>query len=598
MYKLRDYQQEAVETAIDWLKKSKEPGLIEAYTAAGKSMIVAEIARIVTGMTGKKVLVLQPNKELLQQNAAKYRLTGEPCSVFSASAGSKSVRNNVVFGTALSVKNQLDSFCEKFCLVILDEADASLTPSILAIIASIRAKNPNLRILGLTSSPYKLGHGYIYQIDINDKPMPEDRAKAPFFGKQIVHISGRDLLDAGYVSPVVIGAINESYDTSDLEVNSMGKFTSDSVDRAFTGHGRKTSRIIADVIEKSQDRLAVMIFAATQQHCEEVMASLPPDISACVTDKTSSKDRERIVQDFKLGAIKYLVNVNIFTRGFDNPDIDVIALLRATESSALLHQIIGRGVRISTNKKDCLLLDYAGNIDNHHPDGDLFKPVIKTWKSKGESEPIIAICPDCSTENEFTPRKNEEGFKHDEHGYFIDLTGERITTEHGDMPAHMGRRCYGQQLIKGQFYRCSYRWSFKPCPECNAENDIAARYCIECKAEIVDPNEKLIADFRARKRDPYQTQCDKVISWEQRKTLSKAGQEMLVVDFLTEYRKVTAYYQIQSGNAFFIKQYEALLKSTMGGHKMPKTITYRKDKDSGFYRVLAYNQPVDGVDGN
>lgn len=598
MYILRDYQTQAVETAIDWLKKSKEPGLIEAYTAAGKSMIVAEIARIVTGMTGKKVLVLQPNKELLQQNAAKYRLTGEPCSLFSASAGSKSVRHNVVFGTALSVKNQLDSFCEKFCLVILDEADASLTPSILSIIASIRAKNPNLRILGLTSSPYKLGHGYIYQLDINDKPMPEDKAKAPFFGKQIVHISGRDLLDAGYVSPIVIGAINESYDTSRLEVNSMGKFTADSVDRAFIGHGRKTSRIIADVIEKSQDRLSVLVFAATQQHCDEVMASLPPDISACVTDKTSSKDRERIVQDFKLGAIKYLVNVNIFTRGFDHPEVDVIALLRATESSALLHQIVGRGVRISPNKRDCLLLDYAGNIDNHHPDGDLFKPVIKTWKSKGESEPIIAICPDCNAENEFTSRKNEEGFKIDENGYFIDLAGERITTDHGAMPAHYGRRCYGQQLIKGQFYRCEYRWTFKPCPECEAENDIAARYCIECKAEIVDPNDKLIADFRARKRDPYQTQCDKVISWEPRKSLSKAGHEMLVVDFVTEYRKVTAYYQIQSGNAFFIRQYEMFLKATNGGDVMPESLTYRKDKDSGFYRVLAYNQPVDGIDGN
>lgn len=595
MYKLRDYQQDAVNVAIDWLKKSKEPGLIEAYTAAGKSIIVAEIARIVTGMTGKKVLVLQPNKELLQQNAAKYRLTGEPCSVFSASARSKSVRHNVVFGTALSVKNQLDSFCEKFCLVILDEADASLTPSILSVIASIRAKNPNLRILGLTSSPYKLGHGYIYQVDINDKPVPEDKAKAPFFGKQIVHISGRDLLDAGYVSPVVIGAINESYDTSGLEVNSMGKFTADSVDRAFTGHGRKTSRIIADVIEKSQDRLSVLVFAATQQHCDEVMASLPPDISACVTDKTSSKDRERIVQDFKLGAIKYLVNVNIFTRGFDNPDIDVIALLRATESSALLHQIIGRGVRISPSKRDCLLLDYAGNIDNHHPDGDLFKPVIKTWKSKGDSEPIIAICPDCNTENEFTPRKNEEGFKIDEHGYFIDLTGERITTEHGAMPAHYGRRCYGQQLIKGQFYRCEFRWTFKPCPECDAENDIAARYCVSCKAEIVDPNEKLISDFRARKRDPYQTQCDKVISWEQRPGLSKNSNPMLVVDFVTEYRKVTAYYQIRSGNAFFIRQYEMFLKATNGGDVMPESLTYRKDKDSGFYRVLAYNQPVDGI---
>lgn len=595
MYKLRDYQQDAVNVAIDWLKKSKEPGLIEAYTAAGKSMIVAEIARIVTGMTGKKVLVLQPNKELLQQNAAKYRLTGEPCSLFSASAGSKSVRHNVVFGTALSVKNQLDSFCEKFCLIILDEADASLTPSILSIIASIRDKNPNLRILGLTSSPYKLGHGYIYQLDINDKPMPEDKAKAPFFGKQIVHISGRDLLDAGYVSPVVIGSINESYDTSALEVNSMGKFTSDSVDRAFIGHGRKTSRIIADVIEKSQDRLSVLVFAATQQHCDEVMASLPPDISACVTDKTSSKDRESIVQDFKLGAIKYLVNVNIFTRGFDHPELDVIALLRATESSALLHQIVGRGVRISPNKKDCLLLDYAGNIDNHHPDGDLFRPVIKTWKSKGESEPITAICPDCNTENEFTPRKNDEGFKIDEHGYFIDLTGERITTDHGAMPAHMGRRCHGQTLIKGEFHRCTYYWTSKECEECGEKEDISARYC-KNGHELIDPNARLIIEFRAMKRDPTMMQVDKVLSWVKRSTIAKSGAECLVIDWKTEYRAFTTWFQPRSGNKFLIQQYESLVKATNGLEVMPNTVSYKKNKDTGFYSIYAYNQEHDSVD--
>ena len=384
MCQLRPYQQKAVDDAIAWLKTSKEYGLIEAFTAAGKSMIVAEIARIITGMTGKKVLVLQPNKELLQQNAAKYRLTGEPCSLFSASAKSRSVRHNVVFGTALTVKNQLESFCGKFCLVILDEADASLTPTILGIIDDIKAKNHNLRVLGLTSSPYKLGQGYIYAMDINGKPIPEKRAKEPFFAKQIVKISGRELLDQGYVSPITVGTVNEEYDTSKLQINSMGRFTQSSVDQAFVGMGRKTSVIIGDVVNQSKDRKSVLIFAATHRHAQECFDSLPLGLSAIVTDKTTPKERDDIVQKFTNCEIKYLVNVAIFTRGTDFPKLDVIALLRATESSALLHQIIGRGVRISPGKNDCLLLDYAGNIDNHHPDGDLFNPVIKSWNEKSE----------------------------------------------------------------------------------------------------------------------------------------------------------------------------------------------------------------------
>lgn len=584
MYTLRPYQQQAVDDAIQWLKTSKEYGLIEAFTAAGKSMIVAEIARIVTGMTGKKVLVLQPNKELLQQNAAKYRLTGEPCSLFSASAGSRSVRHNVVFGTALTVKNKLQSFCEKFCLVILDEADASITPTILAIIEDMRTKNPNLRVLGLTSSPYKLGHGYIYGMDINGKPIPEDKAKKPFFAKQIVHISGRELLDQGYVSPIVIGAINEQYDTSNLQVNSMGKFTTESIDQAFVGMGRKTSAIIGDVVNQSRDRNSVLIFAATHKHGEEIMASLPTGNSAIVTDQTRDKERERIVLDFTDCRLKYLVNVQVFTRGTDFPNLDVIALLRATESSALLHQIIGRGVRIASGKKDCLLLDYAGNIDNHHPDGDLFNPEIKAWGDKKAGKPVIAICPQCSTENEFSARKNDDGFAVDNNGYFIDLMGERIVTDFGPMPAHYGRRCFGQELIKGQFERCNYRWTSKPCPHCESDNDIAARYCHKCKGEIIDPNQKLIADFQAMKKDPYAIQCDKVITWHQKKTLTKRGEDMLVIDWITESRKFPVFYLVRR------PEYGELMTATHGGDVMPQSVTYRKDKQSGFFRVLAYNQ--------
>jgi DNA repair protein RadD len=258
----------------------------------------------------------------------------------------------------------------------------------------------------------------------------------------------------------------------------------------------------------------------------------------------------------------------------------------------LLHQIIGRIVRISPGKTDGLLLDYAGNVDNHHPDGDLFSPEIKRWNSKGESKPIRALCPDCGVENEFSARKNEDGFGIDEHGYFIDLDGNRVTCEYGAMPAHYGRRCYGMELIKGQMVRCEYRWTFKECPECQHENDIAARYCCKCKAEIVDPNAKLISDFKALKRDPYRMQCDKVLSWDVKKTVSGAGNECMVVDFLTEQRKVTIWYQIRSANEYLIKQYEKFIKITDGMQSMPESITYRKE-NSGFYKIFNYNQQVD-----
>ena len=592
-YTLREYQKDAIDTTIKWLKSTTDPGLIEAFTGSGKSLIISEIAKTVTGMTGKKVLVLQPNKELLQQNAAKYRLTGEQCSLYSASAGSKSLRHNVVFATALTVKNQLEKFCGKFCLVILDEADASLTPTILGIIDSIKSKNPNLRVLGLTSSPYKMGQGYIYKIDVNDKPVPEDKAKDPFFTKQIVHISGRDLLAQGFVSPVIIGAINESYDTTALELNSMGKFTSQSVDRAFVGLGRKTSAIVADVISQSRDRRSVLFFAATHKHGEEILASLPPELSSIVTDKTTASEREKIVRDFTECRLKYLVNVQVFTRGTDFPKLDVIALLRATESSALLHQIIGRAVRIAPGKKDCLLLDYAGNIDNHHADGDLFNPVIKTWSDKKSDSVIIAKCELCQTENEFSARPNDEGYSYDSSGYFTDLNGERILTEHGAIPSHYGRRCMAlHRQQDGSFEQCSYFWTFKKCPECGEKADISARYCVN-KHELINPNDKLITDFRAMKKDPTRMQCDKVLSWSHHKTLSAAGNEVLKVDLITEYRSFSVWLQVRSSKTYFIKQYDALINATQGLELMPLSVTYKRNLKTSFYEVYAWNQKAD-----
>ncbi len=595
---LRDYQQDAVNDAIKWIKSTLEPGLIEAYTAAGKSLIVAEIARIVTGMTGKKVLVLQPNKELLVQNVAKYKLTGNPCSVFSASAGQKSVKHNVVYGTALTVKNMLNVFCSKFCLVILDEADASLTPTILSIIDHMKEQNPQLRVLGLTSSPYKMGSGYIYRLDINDKPIPESQCRDPFFTKQIVHIKGRDLLEQGYVSPIVVPAINEHYDTSGLELNAMGKFTSDSLDRAFLGKGRKTAGIINDLVKQTQDqgRVSGLIFASTHKHADEIYESLPKHLTAIVTDKTTSTERERIVKAHLELKTKYLINVGIFGRGTDFPRLDFIALMRATESSALLHQFIGRLARIHPDKTDGAVFDYCQAIERHCPDGNLFDPVIKSWSSKSSDTTITAKCELCETENEFSARPNEDGFKIDAYGYYVDLNGIRIMTEYGPMSAHYGRRCMAlHRKSDGKFEQCESRWTFKSCPHCKIECDIAARYCHSCKGEIVDPNDKLIADFKAAKKNPYQMQCDAVLSWSFKKTLSGAGNEVLKVDFVTEHRSFACWYHVRSSKTWFIKQYEALIKATKGLEEIPLSITYRK-QDSGFYEIFSYNQEPDKLE--
>ena len=591
MQTLRPYQRRSADAIIAHIRASVEPCLIEAATGAGKSLIIADVAHTIHKMSGgKHILCLAPSAELVQQNREKYLALGEPASMFSASAGGKSLRHPVVFATPGTVKNAISRFGSKFAAVVIDECHG-LTPTIKTIISCMRECNPNLRVIGLTATPYRMNEGYIFSLWPDGKPVADfQRLDDPYFLKMVDQIQARELIGMGYLTPPLIGApLADSYDTSNLQLNRMGKFDASDIDRAFVGHGRKTAAIIGDIVEQARDRMGVMIFAATVQHAQECMASLPPHRSAIVTGGTAKQERADILKRFKAGDLKYLVNVSVLTTGFDAERVDVVALLRRTESVGLLQQIIGRGLRLHPDKRDCLILDYADNIGNHCPDGDLFKPEIVARRRSGEAVPIVACCPQCKTENEFSMRPNPDELKYDKWGYFVDLAGERIETEHGPMPAHYGRRCFGVEMVKGKAERCTYRWTGKYCLECGADNDVAARYCCECKAEIVDPNKKLALEFRQLKRDPYQRQTDEIVKIDVKESVSQAGNETIRLDIVTPYRSFSFWMMKEPKNARALADLE---RWNMLGGEMPLTVTYQKSND-GFYRVYAWNAPKD-----
>lgn len=497
---LRPYQKDAATAALAHIKKSLSPCVIEAPTGAGKSWIIAAIAKAIRDMSGKKVLILAPSGELVTQDHEKYLATGEPASIYSASTGNKDLRHPVVFGSPLSVKNNLRRF-SGYAAVIIDEAHG-ITPTIRGIIEHLRNDNDKLRVVGLSATPHRMNTGYIYACDYEMGYLDEDQSIDPYFDLLVYRISAQMLIDDGYLTKPVFEATRESYDTTGLKLNRTGNWDAKTVDRAFVGQGRKTSHIVADVVAKSQNRQGVMLFAATIKHAQEVCESLPPEITRLVTGETPAAERERILADFKARRVKYLVNVAVLTTGFDASHVDHVAILRATESAGLLMQIIGRGLRIDDNKPSCLISDYAQNIERHFPHGDVFAPEIKARRN-GTSEPIEVTCPLCAHENNFSRRPNPDEYDITADGYFADMTGAKIEFEGQFLPAHFGRRCAGFVLAGGQLARCGYKWSFKECPECGHENDIAARFCTACRGEIVDPNEKLRIEAAKIAADPY-----------------------------------------------------------------------------------------------
>lgn len=496
---LRDYQQEAVDIAFAAVKDSVLRIIIEMATGAGKSHVIAALAELIHNHTGQIVLVTAPKSELVKQNAAKYRASGHECSIFSASAGAKSLEHPVVFVTPGTMINALDKLPGKVAAIINDEADG-ITAQIKAIIEHCALANPDLRLIGLTATPYRTGEGYIFKVDERGNPV---EATKPYYDKRVFRIGTRELINMGFLNDVVTSPVPIEYDTSKLVKDRRGRFTPASVEATFTGRGRRTSDIVADLVDRHRFYRSCIIFCASREHAKEVMSSLPPGQFRYIDGGTPPKERSDIQSRFKAGRVKYLVNVDVLTVGTDLPIADHLALLRKTESDRLLQQIIGRGLRLYKDKEHCLISDYAGNLAPFIESGrDIFNPEIKAKKEK-ERVSILTPCPKCHFMNDFAGRPNPERLKVNREGFFTDLAGDVMEMEvyQGEkkptlkvpFAAHYGRRCngYRQRGPKGRLMRCSYTWQDKKCPGCDGSNDIAAKKCRHCGKELADPNRYL-----------------------------------------------------------------------------------------------------------
>lgn len=472
-WQLRPYQQEAVDATLKHFRQSNEAAVIVLPTGAGKSLVIAELARLAR----RKILVLAHVKELVEQNSAKFRATGSNAAIFSAGLQEKQTSAQVVFGSVQSVARNLEQFAQEYSLLIIDECHRLALDEdsqYQQVIDTLKASNPDLKVLGLTATPFRLGTGWIYQHHLQENSWRSDEDTA--FRYCIYELPLRQMIQENFLSPVeVLDAPVALYDFEQLRPKQSGMFSTTDLNNVLQKSKRATARIIEQVLSLSEDREGIMIFAATVEHAKEIMGYLPTDCSAMVIGDMKQSARDSVIQAFKNREIKYLVNVAVLTTGFDAPHVDTIVLLRPTESVSLYQQIIGRGLRLSPGKEKCLVLDYAGN--QHQ----LFKPEIGQSKPDSESEIVEVPCPACGFNNHFWGKLDSDG-------HLIE---------------HYGRRCQGlidnnnesensePKLFQSKKQRCEFRFRFKECPHCGQENDIAARKCQGCEQLLVDPDEKL-----------------------------------------------------------------------------------------------------------
>lgn len=364
-YILRSYQKQASDAAVAAFTSNKESnGLIILPTGAGKSLVIADIAHRLNG----PLLILQPQKEILEQNFAKLQSYGcWDCSIYSASVGYKEI-NRITFATIGSVMNHMDDFSH-FRNVIIDECHKvnSKEGQYEEFLHAVQRK-----VIGLTATPYRLGRG------VEGMSMLKflTRTRPRIFDRVLYYCQVSELLAKGYLAKLKyydLTAINLAM----VKSNSTGAdYDEKSLKAEYERSGfydKLTTTTLRVLKPKSGiPRKGVLVFTRFIEEADNLVEKLKIKgiRAAIVTGETPKKEREQILADFKSGVIKVVANVGTLTTGFDYPELDTIILGRPTKSLALYYQMVGRAIRPSKGK-DGWVIDLGGSYNRFGNVADL-----------------------------------------------------------------------------------------------------------------------------------------------------------------------------------------------------------------------------------
>ena len=384
MIVLRPYQEAAKLSVYNHLRQRDDNPCVVIPTAGGKTPIIASICKDAVGLWGGRVLILSHVKELLEQTADKLKLVCPevPFGVYSAGLRRRDTAHPVIVAGIQSVYKKA---CELGCvdLIVVDEAHL-IAPDgegmYRSFLAEAKIVNPEVRVIGLTATPFRLKSGMICA--------PENILNAVCFETGV-----RELIRDGFLCPLVTKAGRQKADTSQLPVRG-GEFVAGDVEDLMD-QDRLVQSACAEIVTLAFDRRSCLIFAAGithGQHVARVLQEMSGQEVGFVCGDTPTGERDELLRRFRNGDLRYLANVNVLTTGFDAPNVDCVALLRPTMSPGLFYQMCGRGFRLHPGKANCLVLDFGGNVLRHGP---VDRITIRESASNSNGEAPAKECPQC-----------------------------------------------------------------------------------------------------------------------------------------------------------------------------------------------------------
>lgn len=326
-------------------------------------MVIADIASRIE----EPLIVLQPSREILQQNYSKLLSYGiVDCSIYSASLNRKEI-NRITFATIGSVMGHLDDF-NVFHKILIDECHL-VNPREGQYKEFIEAVEGR-QVIGLTATPYRLGQT-IDPKTINSKWKKYGsilkfltRTRPRVFDQVLYHCQIKTLLEAGYLAKLRYFDMN-ALDLDNVKLNSTGAdYDELSLFKEFqrVGFYEYTLNIVKRVMRPKDDsiRNGILVFVRFVEDAERLADDLM-GFCEVVSGSTPKKEREAILERFKSGETEVVANVGVLTTGFDHPALDTIILARPTMSLALYYQMVGRAIRPYPGK-DGWVVDLCGSV--------------------------------------------------------------------------------------------------------------------------------------------------------------------------------------------------------------------------------------------
>ena len=382
----RPYQAEGLKRLNDHICTKDTNPCVVVPTGGGKSLMIAwSIEMWLRLCPWFRCVILAHRKELIVQNAEEllrvlhddgFALEAGTVGIFSAALKRRDWDAQILFASIDSIYKKAGEFIP-FDAIMVDEAHR-IPPSgegkYRTFLSECRKYNPEIRYIGWTATPYRMGCGPICH---KDHLLQEVCYEAKV----------TDLINDGFLCGLRSKVGEVEIDTSNVKRNSGGDYVTVSLSKAVN-KGDVVARAVREAVTLicREKRCHIVFFCVDVTHCHAVSAELSKyGIDApAITGKTDAKVRTRVGEDFKSGKLHAVCNVNVYTEGFNATCVDCIVLLRPTLSAGLFSQMVGRGLRLHNGKRDCLVLDFAGCIDEHGP-VDLL----------GGRETVMAICGQC-----------------------------------------------------------------------------------------------------------------------------------------------------------------------------------------------------------